>query len=109
MGGAAAKSSADAVGLDKSSSLAAENQLLQTAMAARQQGDPRRAAELAGELVRHYPASPLVEEARVERMRALAGAGGPVAAEGEARSYLTDYPKGFARHEATRILGNLRR
>jgi len=102
--GAAARSAADAVGSDKSSTLAAENRLLQTAMAARQQGDPRRAAELAGELVRRYPASPLVEEARVERMRALAGAGGPV--EGEARSYLADYPRGFARHEASRILGN---
>jgi len=107
--GAAAKNPADAVGSDKSSTLGAENRLLQTAMAARQQGDPRRAVELAGELVRRYPSSPLVEEARVERMRALAGAGGPVAAEGEARSYLADYPRGFARHEASRILGSLPR
>jgi len=90
---------------DKTSSLAAENRLLQAAMAARQQGDPRRAAQLAGELVARYPASPLVEEARVERMRALLGAGGPVAAEGEARTYLADYPRGVARQEANRILG----
>jgi ferric-dicitrate binding protein FerR (iron transport regulator) len=100
------KNAARTPGFDKGSSLAAENLLLQTAMAARQEGDPRRAAELAGELVRRYPASPLVEEARVERMRALASAGGLAAAQGEARSYLADYPRGFARQEASRMVGS---
>ena len=108
-GASSAKNTVGASGSDKSSSLAAENGLLQTAMAARQQGDPRRASELAGELVKRYPASPLVEEARVERMRALAAAGGPAAAESEARSYLADYPRGFARQEANRILGSMPR
>ncbi|MET0592056.1 MAG: FecR domain-containing protein, partial [Polyangiaceae bacterium] len=89
---------------EKGSSLAAENRLLQAAMAARQEGDARRAAQLAGELVTRFPTSPLVEEARVERMRALVGAGGSASAAAEARSYLSDYPQGFARQEANRIL-----
>jgi ferric-dicitrate binding protein FerR (iron transport regulator) len=107
-GSSSSKNSGQPSSSDKSSSLAAENQLLQTAMAARQQGDARRAAELATELVRRYPASPLVEEARVERMRALAASGSPAAA-GEAQSYLADYPRGFARQEANRILASLPR
>jgi hypothetical protein len=103
-GGSPAKGSEGGPSPEKSSSLAAENRLLQAAMAARQKGDARRAADLAADLVARYPASPLVEEARVERMRALLGAGGPVAAQAEARAYLADYPRGFARAEATRIV-----
>jgi hypothetical protein len=106
---AAAKGSAGTPSLDKSSSLAEENRLLQSAMAARQQGNPHRAAQLAAELVIRFPSSPLVEEARVERMRALVGAGGAAAAAGDARSYLTDYPQGFARQEASRILAGATR
>ena len=101
--GAAPKAPAESSSSDKSSSLAAENRLLQAAMAARQKGDVQLAAQLAGELVARFPASPLVEEARVERMRALAGGGSVAAAAAEARSYLNDYPHGFARHEASRI------
>jgi hypothetical protein len=102
------KGSAELPPPGKDSSLAAENRLLQTAMAARQQGDARRAVQLAGELVSRFPGSPLVEEARVERMRALLNVGGAVAAASEARSYLADYPQGFARHEANRILAAVR-
>jgi ferric-dicitrate binding protein FerR (iron transport regulator) len=91
---------------EKSSSLAAENRLLQAAMAARQQGDARRAVQLASELLTRFPASPLAEEALVERMRALFSAGGAPAAAAEARSYLNDYPQGFARQEAARILAS---
>jgi ferric-dicitrate binding protein FerR (iron transport regulator) len=94
---------------EKNSTLAAENRLLQSAMAARQKGDPRRAADLAADLVARYPASPLVEEARVERMRALLSSGGSAAAEAEARVYLADYPRGFARAEASRILAGASR
>jgi hypothetical protein len=99
--GSVASKSAEPV---EKSSLAAENRLLQAAMTARQQGDARRAAELASELVSRFPTSPLVEEARVERMRALAASGPETAAATEARSYLNDYPQGFARQEANRIL-----
>jgi hypothetical protein len=99
----------EGISSDKSSNLAAENRLLQAAMAARQQGDARRAVQLAGELVTRFPGSPLVEEARVERMRALLGASGAAAAAAEARSYLTDYPAGFARQEANRIVAGAAR
>jgi hypothetical protein len=102
------KGSAELPPAGKDSSLAAENRLLQSAMAARQQGDARRAVQLAGELVTRFPGSPLVEEARVERMRALLNVGGPNAAASEARSYLADYPQGFARQEANRILAAVR-
>jgi outer membrane protein assembly factor BamD (BamD/ComL family) len=108
-GGSPAKASEGGPSSEKNSSLAAENRLLQAAMAARQKGDARRAADLAADLVAHYPASPLVEEARVERIRALLGAGGPVAAQAEARAYLADYPRGFARAEATRIVAGASR
>ncbi|HMI88793.1 MAG TPA: FecR domain-containing protein [Polyangiaceae bacterium] len=104
MGTGAGRSSPEVSSSDKSSSLAAENRLLQTAMAARQQGDARRAIQLAGELVTRFPASPLVEEARVERMRAFLSAGNAPAAAADARSYLSDYPQGFAWQEANRIL-----
>lgn len=100
--GGSSKGSAE-VSPEKSSSLAAENRLLQAAMAARQQGDARRAVQLAGELIARFPTSPLVEEARVERMRALFGSGAAAAAA-DARAYLSDYPQGFARQEANRIL-----
>jgi hypothetical protein len=102
-GGALAKGASESADSEKNSSLAEENRLLKAAMSARQQGDTHRAAELAGELVARFPASPLVEEARVERMRALAGS---PAGSSEARSYLADYPRGFARDEASRILGS---
>jgi hypothetical protein len=102
--GSSAKVASDAPLSEKRSSLAAENSLLQAAMAARQKGDARRAADLAAELVARYPASPLAEEARVERMRALVGTGDPRAAEADARAYLADYPRGFARQEAGRIV-----
>jgi len=108
-GGSPAKGSEGGPSPEKNSSLAAENRLLQAAMAARQKGDARRAADLAADLVARYPASPLVEEARVERIRALLGAGGPVAAQAEARAYLADYPRGFARAEATRIVAGASR
>jgi len=104
VGKGSTKGSAELPPPGKDSSLAAENRLLQTAMAARQQGDARRAVQLAGELVTRFPGSPLVEEARVERMRALVNVGGAIAAASDARSYLADYPQGFARQEANRIL-----
>jgi hypothetical protein len=101
--GSVAKGATESAEPERNSSLAEENRLLKAAMSARQQGDTRRAAELAAELAARFPGSPLVEEARVERMRALAGS--PAGAS-EARSYLADYPRGFARDEANRLLGS---
>jgi hypothetical protein len=108
-GSGSSKAPAEGSSSDKSSSLAVENRLLQEAMAARQQGDARRAVQLTGQLLTRFPDSPLTEEARVERMRALVSAGGGTAAAAEARSYLSDYPRGFARQEANRIVNSTAR
>jgi outer membrane protein assembly factor BamD (BamD/ComL family) len=91
---------------NKRSSLAAENRLLKAAMTARREGSARRAIRMIDELVSRYPASPLKEEARVERMRALLSAGETTAARSDARRYLSEYPTGFARQEAARILAS---
>lgn len=54
------------------STLAAENALLAEAMRLRRDRQSARAIELLDELLARYPASPLVETAKVERLRALA-------------------------------------
>ncbi|WP_433933583.1 FecR domain-containing protein [Sorangium cellulosum] len=82
-------------------SLAAENELLQGAMEARRQGQPRRALERLDRLLGRYPDSPLAEIARVERLRAIEMLGDKDRTAAEARRYLKDYPRGFGREEAT--------
>ncbi|WP_437592293.1 FecR domain-containing protein [Sorangium sp. So ce1000] len=82
-------------------SLTAENELLQSAMAARRRGQPRRAIERLDLLLRRYPDSPLAEIARVERLRAIEALGDKERTAAEARRYLRDYPQGFGREEAT--------
>ncbi|XXX78381.1 FecR domain-containing protein [Sorangium sp. So ce134] len=82
-------------------SLTAENALLQSAMAARRGGQPRRAVERLDLLLGRYPDSPLAEIARVERLRAIEMLGDKERTAAEARRYLKDYPQGFGREEAT--------
>ncbi|WP_437580227.1 FecR domain-containing protein [Sorangium sp. So ce887] len=82
-------------------SLTAENELLQSAMAARRRGQPRRALERLDILLGRYPDSPLAEIARVERLRAIEMLGDKDRTAAEARRYLRDYPQGFGREEAT--------
>ncbi|WP_437690300.1 FecR domain-containing protein [Sorangium sp. So ce176] len=82
-------------------SLAAENELLQGAMEARRQGQPRRAIERLDRLLGRYPDSPLAEIARVERLRAIGMLGDKDRTAAEARRYLKDYPRGFGHEEAT--------
>lgn len=82
-------------------SLTAENELLQGAMAARRRGQPRRALERLDLLLARYPDSPLAEIARVERLRAVEMLGDKDRTAAEARRYLKDYPQGFGREEAT--------
>lgn len=82
-------------------SLTAENELLQGAMAARRRGQPRRAIERLDLLLGRYPDSPLVEIARVERLRAIEMLGDKERTAAEARRYLKDYPQGFGHEEAT--------
>ncbi|WP_437801128.1 FecR domain-containing protein [Sorangium sp. So ce693] len=82
-------------------SLTAENELLQGAMAARRRGQPRPAIERLDLLLARYPDSPLAEIARVERLRAIEMLGDKERTAAEARRYLKDYPQGFGREEAT--------
>ena len=69
-------------------------------MQARRDGEEARAVALLGQLLADFPGTPLAQEARVERFRALRGLGQREAAAREARRYLADYPRGFATEEA---------
>jgi hypothetical protein len=79
--------------------LATQNRLFAEAMDAREH-DPARAARLLEDFIRRYPASPLTQDAYVERFRTLAQQGDRAAASRAARAYLTLYRGGFARDEA---------
>lgn len=87
------------------STLSAENELLEQAIEARRQGQSKQALERLDRLLTRHPASPLAEIARVERMRTLNAIGDTKRAVAEAQRYLKDYPRGFARKEATSIAG----
>ncbi|WP_438027254.1 FecR domain-containing protein [Sorangium sp. So ce233] len=100
-GAAGAGEPREARGGPARASLAAENELLQGAMEARRQGQPRRAIERLDRLLGRYPDSPLAEIARVERLRAIEMLGDKDRTAAEARRYLKDYPRGFGREEAT--------
>jgi hypothetical protein len=91
-------------GTGTSTTLAAENAALAEAMQWRRDHDSQRALSRLGEFLERYPRSPLAETARVERLRVLEDMGATVQLRREAQRYLADYPKGFARQEATRIL-----
>ena len=54
-------------------------------------------------LMHDRPRTPLLQSARVEHLRLLSRAGNQAAAAREARSYLSDYPTGFARAEAKQM------
>ena len=86
------------------STLADQNRLLQSALAARREGRDGDALARLDELLRAHPSSPLAQEARVERFRALERLGRHDEAVAEARAYLTTYPDGFARDEARTIV-----
>jgi ferric-dicitrate binding protein FerR (iron transport regulator) len=85
------------------STLAEQNDLFASAVAARRRGDTRTALSLLDRFSTTYRASPLAEEVLVERMRLLRGTahGRSVAL---ARDYLARYPGGFARAEAEVIV-----
>ncbi len=85
------------------SSLAEQNRLFQSAMDARRRGDDARALSLLGQLLGRYPGSPLEQDARVERFRALKRLGKSDEATHAARRYLADHPDGFARDEARQM------
>jgi hypothetical protein len=84
--------------------LAEENRLYEAALAARNAGDDRRAAEGFAQLLSRYPRSVLGEQSLAERFRALDRAGQVSLAVAAARRYLAAYPEGFARADAERIV-----
>jgi hypothetical protein len=86
------------------SGLAAQNDAFRAALRARERGDDAGALSAFARFMRRYPASPLAENACVERLRLLAS-GDPALARAEAARYLERYPNGFAREEAERIGG----
>lgn len=84
--------------------LAEENRLYEAALASRNAGDDRRAADGFAQLLARYPRSVLVEQSLAERFRALDRAGQVSLAVATARRYLAAYPEGFARADAERIV-----
>ncbi len=85
------------------STLADENRLLASAIAASNGGDYAGAVSALDDLLRRFPTSPLAPEAHVQRFRALEREGELTAAAREARTYLALYPEGSAREEAKRL------
>jgi hypothetical protein len=88
------------------STLGAENALLSEAMRLRRGGQSERALTVVDAFLSRYPGSPLTETARVERLRALEDTGATDRLGREAQRYLTDYPLGYARQEASRMLAH---
>jgi TolA-binding protein len=101
-----APTSANAIPSDgeRPGTLAAENQLFGAAVDARNRGNDAEAAELFSRFVGRYPRSPLRQEAEVEAFRALGRQGRTQEAAAQARSYLRDHGRGFARAEARELL-----
>jgi ferric-dicitrate binding protein FerR (iron transport regulator) len=88
--------------LERTSALAAPNDLFAEGVAKRRQGDVSGALRAYQELLSRFPRSALAENALVERMRLLASTGNP-AATAEAKRYLARYPAGFAFKEARQL------
>jgi len=86
------------------STLADQNALLQTALDARRRNDDAAAIASLDKLISKYPGSPLLQDARVERMRAYERSGRHAEAVTEAGRYLADFPSGYARDEAKALV-----
>ena len=84
----------------EASSLREQNALYRAALDARNAGRDDRAVALLSQLLSQFPQSPLAQEAKVERFRALRRLGRDDEASQAARRYLAEYGDGFARDEA---------
>jgi hypothetical protein len=93
-----------AASVPRESGLGEQNALFAVAVDARRRGDTGGAIAALDQLLSRYPAGPLDESARAERLRVLRAAGS-TRAQGMARDYLARYPNGFARAEAEAALG----
>jgi hypothetical protein len=81
--------------------LSEQNALFAQAKLAGKRGDQTRAVRILEDFVRRYPSSLLAQDAQVEMFRSLAQMGDRAGAAREAQRYLTLYPDGFARDEAS--------
>src|SRR6187551_3514672 len=85
--------------MEQKSTLTEANDLFAAGVALRRQGDSEGALRSHQALIVRFPASPLAENALVERMRILSRAR-DARARHEAELYLSRYPRGFAANEA---------
>jgi hypothetical protein len=83
--------------------LAEEISLYRSALSARNAGDDARAVERLAAFAVKYPRSTLRQEASVEHFRALRRLGRTAEAARAAARYLSAYPAGFARAEASEL------
>jgi hypothetical protein len=88
----------------ESRELAEQNGHFARAMLLKNQGQTEGALDELTHLLSSHPASPLRQEARVERLRILRGLGRAAEAESEASHYLRDFPDGYAAQEARELL-----
>lgn len=85
------------------SDLARQNQLFESAQAAKRAGQRGLALERFSELMRTYPRSEQAHNARVEHFRLLRALGRQAEARSSAEAYLRDFPRGFAAAEARKL------
>lgn len=88
----------------ESRELAEQNGHFARAMLLKNQGQAEGALAELTHLLSSHPASPLRQEARVERLRILRGLGRGDDARSEASHYLRDFPDGYAAQEARELL-----
>jgi hypothetical protein len=88
----------------ESRELAEQNGHFARAMLLKNQGQAQDALSELTHLLRSHPASPLRQEARVERLRILRSLGRRDEARREASRYLSDFPDGYAAQEARELL-----
>ncbi|HVJ19729.1 MAG TPA: tetratricopeptide repeat protein [Polyangiaceae bacterium] len=85
-------------------SLAAQNELFQSAVRAERRGDDAAALAALDQLLTRYPGSVLAADARVRKFRTLTRLGRAGEAKAAAEDYVTKHPEGFAATEAGKLL-----
>jgi outer membrane protein assembly factor BamD (BamD/ComL family) len=85
-------------------SLAAQNELFQSAVRAARRGDDDAAIREFDLLLERFPTSPLAADSLVRKFRTLARLGRTAESAAAAREYIARYPQGFAAAEAEKLL-----
>jgi hypothetical protein len=102
-GASAAGPSSSAGSQELPVSLAAQNELFQSAVRAARRGDDATALAGFDALLERFPDSPLAADARVRKFRTLSRLGRSSEARAAASDYLARHPQGFARAEAENL------